>query len=71
MKKRKLKCFEFDKHKKDYEKWLKDFVDEPSEEELNKMEEETFENFFPVAVSKIIKCNNVNSVNYKPFLEGA
>ena len=70
MKKRKLKCFEFDiKHKKDYEKWLKDFVDEPSEEELNKMEEETFENFFPV--SKIIKCSNVNSVNYKPFLEGA
>lgn len=70
MKKRKLKCFEFDKkHKKDYEKWLKDFVDEPSEEELNKMEEETFENFFPV--SEIIKCSNVNSVNYKPFLEGA
>lgn len=70
MKKRKLKCFEFDiKHKMAYEKWLKDFVDEPSEEELNKMEEETFENFFPV--SKIIKCNNVNSVNYKPFLEGA
>ena len=70
MKKRKLKCFEFDiKHKKDYEKWLKDFVDEPSEEELNKMEKETFENFFPV--SEIIKYSNVNSVNYKPFLEGA
>ncbi len=70
MKKRKLKCFEFDiKHKKDYEKWLNDFVDEPSEEELNKMEKETFENFFPV--SEIIKYSNVNSVNYKPFLEGA
>lgn len=70
MKKRKSKCFEFDiKHKKDYEKWLKDFVDEPSEEELNKMEKETFENFFPV--SEIIKYSNVNSVNYKPFLEGA
>lgn len=70
MKKRKLKCFEFDiKHKKDYEKWLKDFVDEPSDEELNKMEKETFENFFPV--SEIIKYSNVNSVNYKPFLEGA
>ena len=70
MKKRKLKCFEFDiKHKKDYEKWLKDFVDEPSDEELNKMEKETFENFFPV--SEIIKYSNVNSVNYKPFVEGA
>ena len=70
MKKRKLKCFEFDiKHKKDYEKWLKDFVDEPRDEELNKMEKETFENFFPV--SEIIKYSNVNSVNYKPFLEGA
>ena len=70
MKKRKFNYFEFDiKHKKDYEKWLKDFVNEPSEEELNKMEEETFENFFPV--NEIIKYSNVNSVNYKPFLEGA
>jgi hypothetical protein len=45
---------------------LNSFLDD---EELNKMEEETFENFFPV--NEIIKYSNVNSVNYKPFLEGA
>ena len=64
-----LNCFKFNsKQKKDYEKWLKEFVKPLSEKELDEMEKEkkekikTFEDFFPVTRFY------VNKMDYNPLL---
>lgn len=64
-----LNCFKFNsKQKKDYEKWLKEFVRPLSEEELNEIEKDrrkNFEDFFPVdTVTKFY----INKMDYEPLL---
>ena len=64
-----LNCFKFNsKQKKDYEKWLKEFVRPLREEELNEMEKDrlkNFEDFFPVdTVTKFY----INKMDYEPLL---
>jgi hypothetical protein len=66
-------CFDFNnsKQKKHYEKWKKlinNLTDKTNEKE-KKDKAKTFEDFFPVDI--VIKYNNINNLNYQPFLEGA
>lgn len=58
------------KQNKDYEKWLKGFAKKPSDEEQNKMEEETFLKAFPNS-DHIKYFTSVNRLDYEPFFQGA
>lgn len=70
----KFKCIDFNsKQKKHYEKW-KELIknlssDKPNKTEKKEKDEKTFEDFFPVKT--ITKYHDVNSLDYKPFSEGA
>ena len=71
MSKEKLKCFDFPKQKKHYEKWknlIKNLGDKANDKDKQKEKKDkpkTFEDYFPV--STITKCY-VNRLDYEPIL---